>query len=75
MECAIKKPGENMPVERKLDNFRTLSIESMQEFKAMDQANWQGVFKVLDIYKLQAPRIEYQFETNFQQSMCYKKEF
>jgi hypothetical protein len=47
----------------------------MQEFKAMDQAIWQGFFKVLDIYKLLAPRIEYQFETNFQQSMCYKKEF
>jgi hypothetical protein len=64
-----------MPVERKLDNFRALSIESMQEFKAMDQAIWQGVLKVLDIYKSLAPRIEYQFETNFQQSMCYKKEF
>jgi hypothetical protein len=38
MECAIKKPAENMPVERKLDNFRALSIASMQEFKAMDQA-------------------------------------
>jgi hypothetical protein len=75
IECAIKKPAENMPVERKLDNVRALSIASMQEFKAMDQAIWQGVFKVLDIYKLLAPRIEYQFGSNFQQLMCYKKEF
>jgi hypothetical protein len=38
MECAIKKPAEKMPVERKLDNFRALSIAPMQEFEAMDQA-------------------------------------
>jgi hypothetical protein len=26
MECAIKKLAENMPVERKLDNFKAISI-------------------------------------------------
>jgi hypothetical protein len=36
--CRKHESERGWPVERKLDNFRALSIASMQEFKAMDQA-------------------------------------